>query len=71
MSSQDIVARSDRHLMQTYLRAPVAFVRGEGAHLWDADGKEYLDLFACLAVTNLGHAPKAIASHAPSRGDFI
>jgi len=61
MSSQDIVARSDRHLMQTYLRAPVAFVRGEGAHLWDAEGKEYLDLFACLAVTNLGHAPKAIA----------
>ncbi|MEO6027352.1 MAG: aspartate aminotransferase family protein [Candidatus Binatia bacterium] len=61
MKSQDIVERADAHLMHTYLRAPVAFVRGEGAHLWDADGKEYLDLFACLAVTNLGHAPRAIA----------
>jgi acetylornithine/N-succinyldiaminopimelate aminotransferase len=61
MSSQDIVTRTDRHLMATYLRAPVAFVRGEGARLWDADGKEYLDLFACLAVTNLGHAPRAVA----------
>jgi acetylornithine/N-succinyldiaminopimelate aminotransferase len=62
MSNHDIVTRSDRHLMPTYARAPVAFVRGEGARLWDADGREYLDLFACLAVTNLGHAPKAIAA---------
>lgn len=61
MSNQDIVTRSDRHLMATYARAPVAFVRGDGARLWDADGKEYLDLFACLAVTNLGHAPRAVA----------
>jgi predicted acetylornithine/succinylornithine family transaminase len=61
MSSRDIVARTDAHLMTTYARAPVAFVRGDGAHLWDADGKEYLDLFACLAVTNLGHAPRAVA----------
>ncbi len=61
MSSQDIVSRSDRHLMATYVRAPVAFVRGEGARLWDAEGKVYLDLFACLAVTNLGHAPRAVA----------
>lgn len=62
MKSQDIVTRADAHLMHTYLRAPVAFVRGDGAHLWDADGKEYLDLFACLAVSNLGHAPRAIAA---------
>ncbi len=61
MSNQDIVTRTDRHLMATYLRAPVAFVRGDGARLWDADGKEYLDLFACLAVANLGHAPRAVA----------
>ena len=62
MSNHDIVTRSDRHLMPTYARAPVAFVRGEGARLWDADGREYLDLFACLAVANLGHAPKPIAA---------
>jgi acetylornithine/N-succinyldiaminopimelate aminotransferase len=61
MSSHDVITRSDQHLMTTYARAPVAFVRGDGARLWDAEGKEYLDLFACLAVTNLGHAPRAIA----------
>jgi predicted acetylornithine/succinylornithine family transaminase len=62
MKSEEIVARSDAHLMHTYLRAPVAFVRGDGARLWDADGKEYLDLFSCLAVANLGHAPKGVAA---------
>jgi predicted acetylornithine/succinylornithine family transaminase len=62
MTNRDIISRSDAHLMPTYARTPVAFVRGEGARLWDADGKEYLDLFACLAVANLGHAPRAIAA---------
>jgi acetylornithine/N-succinyldiaminopimelate aminotransferase len=60
MTADDIIATSDRHLMPTYARAPVAFVRGEGARLWDAGGREYLDFFSCLAVTNLGHAPRAV-----------
>ncbi len=41
--------------MPTYARAPVEFVRGEGARLWDAEGKEYLDFFAGLSVHNAGH----------------
>jgi len=32
------------------------FVRGEGAHLWDADGRRYLDFLAGIAVDSLGHA---------------
>jgi acetylornithine/N-succinyldiaminopimelate aminotransferase len=44
-----------RWLMPTYKRAPVEFVRGEGARLWDADGNEYLDFFAGLGVMNVGH----------------
>jgi acetylornithine/N-succinyldiaminopimelate aminotransferase len=44
-----------RHAMPTYARAPVEFVRGEGARLWDADGREYLDFFAGLSVHNAGH----------------
>ena len=42
------------------MRAPVAFVRGAGARLWDSDGREYLDFFSALAVTNLGHSPPAV-----------
>ena len=37
-------------------RIPVAFVRGEGARLWDVEGREYLDFLAGIAVTTLGHA---------------
>lgn len=44
------------HVMNTYARLPVAFVRGEGAWLWDADGKRYLDGLSGIAVNTLGHA---------------
>ncbi|MCA1978550.1 MAG: acetylornithine transaminase [Thiobacillus sp.] len=44
------------HLMNTYARQPVAFVRGEGAYLWDEAGKRYLDAVAGVAVNGLGHA---------------
>ncbi len=43
------------HLMPTYARLPVAFTRGEGAWLWDAAGKKYLDALAGIAVSGLGH----------------
>jgi acetylornithine/N-succinyldiaminopimelate aminotransferase len=42
--------------MNTYARLPVAFVRGEGAWLWDTEGKRYLDGLAGIAVNTLGHA---------------
>jgi acetylornithine/N-succinyldiaminopimelate aminotransferase len=56
------------HLMQTYAPQPIAFVRGEGAWLWDTEGKRYLDGLAGIAVNGLGHAhpvlTKAIAEQA-------
>ncbi len=48
-------------LMPTYARLPVAFARGEGARLWDTDGKEYLDALSGIAVCGLGHAHPDIA----------
>jgi len=48
------------HLMHTYARLPVAFVRGEGPWLWDADGKKYLDALSGVAVCGLGHAHPGI-----------
>jgi acetylornithine/N-succinyldiaminopimelate aminotransferase len=44
-----------RYAMPTYARAPVEFVRGDGATVWDSDGKAYLDFFAGLSVHNAGH----------------
>lgn len=43
------------HLMNTYGRQPVTFVKGEGAWLWDERGNKYLDALAGVAVNGLGH----------------
>jgi acetylornithine aminotransferase len=43
------------HLMNTYARQPVAFVRGEGSHVFDEAGRRYLDALAGIAVNTLGH----------------
>jgi acetylornithine/N-succinyldiaminopimelate aminotransferase len=43
-------------LMDNYGTPSLTLVRGEGAHVWDADGREYLDLLGGLAVNSLGHA---------------
>ncbi|MGB5450832.1 MAG: aspartate aminotransferase family protein [Sedimenticolaceae bacterium] len=51
---------SHSSLMSTYKRLPVTFARGEGALLWDTQGKEYLDALSGIAVCNLGHAHPAI-----------
>ncbi|HSS47058.1 MAG TPA: aspartate aminotransferase family protein [Burkholderiales bacterium] len=49
------------HLMNTYTRLPVAFVRGEGVWLWDGQNKRYLDAVAGIGVNGLGHAhPKLV-----------
>jgi acetylornithine aminotransferase len=45
-----------KHLMNTYAPLPVAFERGEGAWLWDDNGKRYLDAISGLGVCALGHA---------------
>ncbi|HQR51001.1 MAG TPA: acetylornithine transaminase [Methylophilaceae bacterium] len=45
-----------QHLMNTYGRQPVTFVKGEGVWLWDQQGKRYLDGLAGVAVNGLGHA---------------
>jgi acetylornithine/N-succinyldiaminopimelate aminotransferase len=51
----DLQALEQRYLMRTYKRAPVEFVRGEGALLWDAEGKEYLDFLTGISVCSVGH----------------
>ena len=49
------------HLLNTYARLPVAFVKGEGAYLIGDDGRRYLDGLCGLAVCGLGHAHPAVA----------
>jgi acetylornithine/N-succinyldiaminopimelate aminotransferase len=55
-SNADLVARARRTLYPNYKPAPVAFVRGRGCELFDADGRRWLDLSAGIAVCSVGHA---------------
>ena len=49
-----------KYFMPTFRRMPVTLVRGQGARVWDEDGKEYLDFTAGWAVNSLGHCHPAV-----------
>ena len=55
-------APSDQHLVQNYGRQALRFVRGQGCWLIDEQGKRYLDAFAGVAVSSLGHAHPALVA---------
>jgi predicted acetylornithine/succinylornithine family transaminase len=59
---EDIQARESRHVLQTYKRQPIAFVRGSGSRLYDVNGREYLDLVSGIGVASLGHAHPGLAA---------
>jgi acetylornithine/N-succinyldiaminopimelate aminotransferase len=63
VDTRDVMALSDKHLMEFTKRYPVALVRGEGVRVWDVDGREYLDFTGGIAVTALGHAhPRVVGT---------
>jgi acetylornithine/N-succinyldiaminopimelate aminotransferase len=62
VSVADLQALERAHVMPTYVRNPVEFVRGEGTRLWDSEGNEYLDFLCGISVTQLGHSHPAVVS---------
>lgn len=60
VSQADWQARYGQVMMNTFGTPSRVFVRGEGTQLWDADGRQYTDFLAGLAVNALGHAHPAI-----------
>ena len=58
----DLTSRWDSALMRNYGTPPLELVSGSGAVVTDADGKDYLDLLAGIAVNSLGHAHPAVVS---------
>ena len=62
MTEKEIMLLADENIMNTYKRFPVAMVKGSGTKLWDANGREYLDLVAGIAVCNLGHCHPNVVS---------
>jgi acetylornithine/N-succinyldiaminopimelate aminotransferase len=63
MTLQELQALERDHVIGTYARNPVQFVRGAGTRLWDEDGNEYLDFLAGISVLNVGHChPRVVAA---------
>ena len=61
MTTDELLALSDKYIMSTYKRFPIVLVKGSGAKVWDSNGKEYLDFVAGIAVCSLGHShPKVV-----------
>src|SRR5947208_1882680 len=57
----DVQILESRHVLQTYRRQPITFVRGDGIRLYDTQGREYMDLLSGIGVASLGHAHKGLA----------
>ena len=62
MDLAQIQALDEEFLLHTYVRSPVAFVRGKNAKIFDTQGKEYIDFGAGIAVCSVGHANAQLAS---------
>jgi acetylornithine/N-succinyldiaminopimelate aminotransferase len=63
MSLAELQELEREHLVPSYARLPVEFVRGEGTRLWDSEGWEYLDFLCGISVTSLGHChPRIVAA---------
>ncbi|MGD9852727.1 MAG: acetylornithine transaminase [Nitrospirales bacterium] len=56
MLTPELQQISNQYLMDTYARLPISLVRGQGCFVYDAEGREYLDCLAGIAVNILGHA---------------
>jgi acetylornithine aminotransferase len=61
-TSEAVQERYAHALMNTFGKPKLVLTRGEGARVWDAEGKEYLDLLGGIAVNALGHAHPALVS---------
>jgi acetylornithine/N-succinyldiaminopimelate aminotransferase len=70
--SEELRTLDAAHVMATYARQPAAFVRGEGAMLYDADGEPYLDFLAGISVCNAGHChPRVVEALREQAGRLL
>jgi acetylornithine/N-succinyldiaminopimelate aminotransferase len=60
MTSAETIALFDQYVIGNYRRYPVCLTRGEGSHVWDAEGKKYLDLFPGWGCDLIGHCPPRV-----------
>lgn len=55
ISNKNLYQQDKENYLPTFNRYPLAFIKGKGSTLWDADGKEYIDMLAGIGVNSVGH----------------
>jgi len=60
MTTADTIELFRRYVVPNYGRFPVVLARGEGSHVWDVEGNQYLDLFPGWGCNLLGHCPEPV-----------
>jgi len=72
ISNEYLYEEDKKNYLPTFKRFPLAFIKGKGSRLWDADGKEYIDMLAGIAVNNLGHChPKVVSAIQDQAAELI
>jgi len=63
VTTAEIKDMTSKYIINTYGERPISIVRGEGAYVWDAEGKRYLDFVAGISTNNVGHChPRVVAA---------
>ena len=70
-SSQSVLDREDRYGAHNYAPIPVALNRGEGVHVWDVEGKRYLDFMSAYSALNQGHRHPRIIQALKDQCDLL
>jgi predicted acetylornithine/succinylornithine family transaminase len=71
LTKNEVMEKTDRYVLKTYGRKPLAFERGEGVTLYDIDGKAYLDFTSGLGVNALGYGNPAVAEIVRKQADKV
>ncbi|MBN2569466.1 MAG: acetylornithine transaminase [Deltaproteobacteria bacterium] len=71
MTTEELMALSNKFIMGTYSRFPIVLVRGQGARVWDSEGNEYIDCVAGIAVCSLGHSHPRVVEAIKKQADVL
>ena len=71
LANAPLIDKAKAHLLQNYKQQPIVLVRGRGTRVWDADGREYLDLIGGVATCALGHCHPDVVAAAHAQLDTL
>ena len=72
MNKKKTINLYEKYIMPTYVTTPLVLVRGRGIHVWDVEGKKYLDFFPGWAVSGIGHChPRVVSAIKKQAGKLI